>query len=420
MIVNPSIYNGFGRLNYNYDPFNQRKSAQTSPFPATKAPYTNSLANNINQAMNSAVKNFSTDFKASLTGLNAAAKDLVNAKSAVYSGRTVTENNKAFSVDSALGAKIGANTLSITQLASAQKNFSTAYAKDASELSGKGFDLTIKKGSQSKTLKLNGVDGETNGETLTRFAKTINDSKSGVTARVKEDQYGYSNLEITSNETGKESKVELSGTLAEDLKLNDKQEDGKNLEYELNGVQGTSSSNTLTQDNGRIKITAKEVTTEAQSFTVKEDASGLAKGIARFADAYNAFIDNAKANNNPLTQSIANQFESFVSKSINKMDLKGISLDENGKMTIDQKQLTKSVDTKYDDVKNDVMKFDSFAKVAERKTENMLRSPISNYMPDLSNKQNMVKPFIYNYDKSSYLNNLNSSNVQGSIIDIAL
>lgn len=419
MIVNPSIYNGTGRLNYNYDPFAERRNTSLAT-KTNKSGYTNSLTNSINQAMNSAISKFSSNFQASLSGLKNATKNLNNPNSNAYAGRTTTENSKSFSVEASAGAKIGSTALSVTQLASAQKNSSKAYASDSKEFENTSYKLTIKKDNTSKAFDFSVKSGETYSTAMNRFAEEINSSKSGVTAKVTQDQYGYSKLAIESNETGKNKGFELEGTFADTFKLNDNEEQGKDLEYEVDGEKKTSSKNAIELDGGKVKVKVQGTNEKAENFTVKEDSTGMTNALKDFAKAYNAFAEASKDSSNPLTQSISKQFKNTIDKSLKKMDIEGISLNSDGKMTIDETALAASVKENYDSVKDAVMKFDSFAKTIERKTDNVLSSPISKYMPNIDPRQNVVKPFIYNYDRSSTLNNLNSFTSQGSIIDITL
>lgn len=419
MLINPSIYNTTGRLNFNYDPFNDRRST-ASQFNVGSNRYDKSLASSINQAMNSAVTTFSKQFKSSLDGLNKAANVLSDPKGEAFQGRSATSSSKAFSVSAATGAKIESGTFAVSQMATHQKNVSTAFASNAQTHSGSSFNLNIEKGSKSTALSFKVEDGETTGSALNRFAKSINSSNVGVTARVNVDDQGYAQLNIVSNETGKDKGFKLSGSLADAFALNDKQEDGKDLAYERDGVKGTSSSNTLTFDNGKVTVKVQGTTEKTENFQVKEDPNGMTNAVKAFATAYNQFVDATKDNTNPMAKSIEKQFKNAISKSLNSMNLEGIGLDENGKMAINEKELSNAIQANQDSVKKAVMKFDSFANTIERKTENVLNSPISKYMPQMESRPNAVKPFMYNYDKLSSLNNLNTFNTQGSIIDISL
>lgn len=419
MLVNPSIYNTTGRLNFNYDPFNDRRST-ASKFNVGANRYDKSLASSINQAMNSAVSNFSKQFNESLKGLNKAANVLSDPKGEAFQSRSASSSSKAFTVTAAAGATMGTSTFAVSQMATHQKNASKAFSSTSLAHSGSSFDLKIDKGSKSTALSFKVEDGETTGTALNRFAKSINSSGIGVTARVNVDEQGYAKLNIVSNETGKDNGFKLSGTLADAFSLNDQQEEGKDLAYERDGVKGTSSSNTLTLDNGKVTVKVQGTTEDPAKFTVKEDPNGMTNAVKAFATAYNQFVDSTKDNTNPMVKSMATQFKNSIAKSLTSMNLEGIGLDKNGKMAINEKELSNAIEANQDSVKKAVVKFDSFANAIERKTENVLNSPISKYLPQMESRPTAVKPFMYNYDKSSSLNNLNTFNTQGSIIDITL
>lgn len=419
MLINPSIYNVSGRLNNNYDPFSDRRYT-ASTFKTGNFNITNSLTSSINQAMNNAVSNFSSQFNASLKGLNKAANALSDSKGQAFQGRTVENASKAFTVSAAAGAKMGANALTVSQVATKQKNTSAAVAGNEVGFSNAKFSLTVEKEGKSKTIDLTVKTGESNSAAMERFAKTINESDAGVTAKVSQDQYGYAKLELESNTTGKDKGFKVSGTLADTFKLNDNQTAGQDLVYELNGTKGTQASNTITTADKKTTINVKGTTEGAQTFTVKEDTKGMAEAVKAFANAYNEFVDATTNNNNPLVQSMAKQFKNVINKSLDKMGIEGVTLSSDGKMAVNETELNQSLQNNYDEVKNAMMKFDSFTNTIERRTETVLKSPVSNYMPEMESRRTAVKPFIYNYDKLSALNNLNNFGTQGSIIDISL
>ena len=277
MLVNPSIYNNLGRFTSNYDLLSiQRRSGSSTPYASKAAgyPYKNSLTDQINRQAYQQVSSFDTNFRTEVKNINAFAKMMSNTKSTIYNARTAVETSKSFDVSAKDGATLGQQSLKVTQLASAQKNTSAARAQN--EVLTNDFEgtLNIKQNGKTQTFNLSLKAGETAGDGYLRIAKTINQGQTGVKAEVKTDENGYARLSLTSAQTGKASSFEVTGTMADELKLNDKQEDAKNLNYEANGVKGEAETNQLSLDKGKITVDVKAVNTEAESFKIETSSRG--------------------------------------------------------------------------------------------------------------------------------------------------
>ncbi len=428
MLVNPSIYNNTGKYTSNYDllTLERRTGVSTSRSKNTSGyPYKNSLTEQINQAKYETIRKFAFNYRTDLNAVLSTVKLLANNKSTVYDDRKAVETSKAFDVKTKEGATLGKQNLKVSQLATAQVNTSTFKPKNATFENDLNGQLTISKNGKEKTLDFTLKKGESTEDGYLRLSKTINQSNAGVTAEVKSDTMGYTTLKITSNETGKEAGFKLSGTLADTLELNNKQTDGQNMTYELNGKKGESANNQLNLDDDKVQIDVKATNAEADSFEIKESSETLVNTLKEFATTMNQFVANQQDSDNPAMKAILKQMTSTVRKSIDKMDLKGIEMDQNGQMTVDETTLNKELETKGDAVKEALTAFDGFAANLTRKTEQLLKSPLGNLTPKTNNTENRtlgdsLNAYMYNYSAQSMITNLNQLNTTGSIMDIRI
>lgn len=422
MLVNPSIYNNLGRFTNNYDLLTLQKKSGSASYTAklTGYPYKNSLTEQINQQAFQKLSDFDNNFRFDLKSVLNSVKQMSNAKSDIYNSRNAVENSKAFDVSTKDGAALGKQTLKISQLATAQKNTSVAKAQNEVFDQTTNGTLSIKQNGKTQTFNLSMKEGETVEDSYLRMAKTINQGQTGVKAEVKTDENGYSRLNLTSTQTGTESTFEVSGTMAEELKLNDNQEDATNMNYELNGKAATAQTNQLKLEDGKINIAVKATNTAAETFDIEASSKGLVDTLKAFATSFNKFVEDNKGNDNPMAKSITKQLTNTVRKALDKMDIEGLNTNSDGQVVIDEAKLTKGLESNIEQVKESLSKFDSFASNLTRKTEQVLKMPLYDISPDFTNHRIPIKPYMYNYDAQSALNNISQISNPGTIMDVRI
>lgn len=420
MLVNPSIYNFLGKYNSNYDLRTlEKQNSYTSAIKAPGISYKNSLTEQINRSSLQKVSEFDASFKADLKALHSEAKKLAAADSGVYDSRKAVEQSAAFDVTAKDGATIGNFEVKIDQIATAQVNKSEAKAATSQIAQDFSGSLEIKQGQTSTKLDLSLQEGESVSESYLRIAKQINSANTGVKASVKTDDQGYSQLVLQSKETGTSAGFEVSGSFADQLKLGQNQSEAKNLKFEIDGKAQESQSNTVSLDKGKLTLTAKTVNEQAEEVDVEASSSSVVSSLKTFADSFNKFIEDQKNTDNPLTKSIIKQFTNTVSKSLDQLNLEGIEL-ESGKIKIDETKLSQAVESKTDDLKSKLTKFDSMASNLVRKTEQVLEMPLKDVSPNYSSHNYPIKAFMYNYNASFGLSNLNQLTNNGSILDFKI
>ena len=150
-------------------------------------------------------------------------------------------------------------------------------------------------------LTINGSTIDTNGKSYSDVVKEIN-KIDGVQASLVENSAGGFRISIKSSETGVANKLNLSDNAANVLfRVNETDPlilknyhvlEAQDMELRADGVNYSSSSNTITIDG--LKITATKESADS-TINIENDTSSLATQMKDFADKYNdlrAAIDN--------------------------------------------------------------------------------------------------------------------------------
>ncbi|MEN5387307.1 flagellar filament capping protein FliD [Aliarcobacter skirrowii] len=162
------------------------------------------------------------------------------------------------------------------------------------------FDgTTVTKGTlvDQGNLTINGSTIDTNGKSYSDVVKEIN-KIDGVQASLVENSAGEFRISIKSSETGLANKIDFTGSDANALSHFGYDDVANNvlkaqdMELRADGVNYSSSSNTITIDG--LKITATKESADS-TINIENDTSSLATQMKDFADKYNdlrAAIEN--------------------------------------------------------------------------------------------------------------------------------
>jgi flagellar hook-associated protein 2 len=182
------------------------------------------------------------------------------------------------SATTSTGAAVGGHEIEVTQLAnSAQRSFTFASPASAETLSIDGHEFTVKAGETAKEL-----------------ANAINSSNSAtVYAAVLEDGTMVLSDRATGN-TGSEF-IKVSGAGAMLTEKPETAKEGKNAEYSIDGVKGSSSSNTVTNAIPGVTLTLSGLTTTGP-VTIDVQAPGpsvsaVESQVQSFVKLYNSTVE---------------------------------------------------------------------------------------------------------------------------------
>ncbi|HEY0905581.1 MAG TPA: flagellar filament capping protein FliD [Methylophilus sp.] len=266
-------------------------------------------------------------FQTTLDKLSTASK--FTAQSATLSdttGATATADGTAIN---------GSYSIAVSQLASAQKLASAAYASSL-DVVGSGtltisFGTTTPSGFTANASKSDltiSIDSSNN--TLAGIRDAINAKGASVTASIVNDGTG-NRLVITSKETGEQNSLKISvadsdgnatdasglSALAYDPQATSG--NGKNMTQlvaaqnallQVDGLSISKSSNTLSDVIQGVTLNLKSVTSAATTLTVDTDTTAIQSAVQGFVDAYNSlntslrnltkFVEAGSSSNGPL------------------------------------------------------------------------------------------------------------------------
>lgn len=182
-----------------------------------------------------------------------------------------------FSVKASSSAVNGVFSVTVDQIATNQRVMS-----DKQEEGALGIETTANINGNELTI--------TNDMSLRDIAKELNSGEFGVSAIVLDGQ-----LVLTSNETGSGQIIEFEGELWDQLGITDNGvikneiQEGKDAIYSINGVQMTSSSNTVSTLDG-VEITLLQETSKPITMEVDKNVENIVEKTKEMIDSYNEII----------------------------------------------------------------------------------------------------------------------------------
>jgi len=220
--------------------------------------------------------------KSSLISLSFAAEEF--ALPSLFEGVQTASSSEPARVSATItgGAGIGGYQLEVTQLAnSAQRTFAFASPAGEDTVTIDGREYTLKAGATAKDLasKING------------------DSKGTVYAAVEGKEETIVLSSRTTGATGPEfiKVADPGGALTEKAGT---AKEGKNAEYKIDGVEGSSASNTVTEAIAGVSLTFSALTTAgAVTIAVQPPAPNLKTIEAKleaFVNAYNKTVEEVQ------------------------------------------------------------------------------------------------------------------------------
>ena len=348
-----------------------------------------------------------------------------------------SSNTDLLSLTSAGSSAVaGSHTVSITQLAQTSSNVSTVIPSASDTLTG---TVTI----QGKTF-----DTQANGNnTLTGLASAINSAAIGVTASVITDPSG-SRLSIVSGTSGAAGQLETittnaladGGTSITFPGPPNSGQQGQDAQITVDGVQVTSPSNTVT---GAISGVTFQLLSSASPNTniqvqVTDNTTDIGTAVSNFVSAYNTVVKdiNTEETNSstgtapallgsPILAQLQSQltgalFGGSASGSINNLGQLGISMNNDGTLTLNSDTLNSALSSNLSDVTGFFQNSGSFGQKLSTAVNN-LGTQAPNGVIFLAQQQNAAQEKALNEDitnenallsaqKTQLTNELNTAN----------
>ncbi|MBS1820890.1 MAG: flagellar filament capping protein FliD, partial [Acidobacteria bacterium] len=331
----------------------------------------------IEQAVETPWKNQLTALKAQDTALSGLGADLSTLSTALqaltdFSGvfaskQGSSSDTNVVALSSATpAAAAGSHSILVNSLAQTSSTYSAAIANASDTLSG---TLTIQVGSGAQQSIT--IDSSSN--TLTSLAAAINAASMGVRASVITDTSG-SRLSLVSATSGAAGQITLGGTLTDTSTAStvafQQGQQGKDASLNIDGLDVTTSSNTVSNVIPGVTFQLLSTSGSAQPVQVQitNNNSSIEQAMSTLVTAYNAVVTDIKtqegkdSNGNaqplygdPTLALIQNQLSTALlggaaSGSISNLSQLGLSVGQDGKLTLDTGSLQASLNANFSDV----------------------------------------------------------------------
>ncbi|HYV15178.1 MAG TPA: flagellar filament capping protein FliD [Conexibacter sp.] len=231
------------------------------------------------QTLTQARQTLLQDFQTRLRSVESAAQGLRSVTLWAQTQAVESSDPTKVVASSATGAGIGGYQVEVSQLAnSAQRTFTFASPASAGSITIDGHATAVAAGA-SITDVVTAINSDTN---ATVYAAATDSGTLVLSSRQTGDTGG-----------GYIAVTDPTGALTEQAA---KARQGKDAQFTVDGVAGTSSSNTVTSAIAGVKLTLKGVTTTTGALTITvdppaADPDAIKQKLQAFVDVYNSTVD---------------------------------------------------------------------------------------------------------------------------------
>ncbi len=297
--------------------------------------------------------------------------------------RTVQSSNSTKAVGQALAqATIRSYSLETDRLSSAKTLQSDVLdSSDTTALSADTHSFTMTVDDIDYTVSVEVESGDTNKEVLDQLARAIGSVSSDIDAVVSESERPvYSTLpgnltekvaylSVGTSMSGSSPEFSLadtgSGTIIETLQLDRSVSRGGSARYALEGFSGTTDTDTVSADNGKLSIQLLDTTGERVTLRVEAALGPVVQSVTNTVSAYNNFISWLGNNSDTIDP----ELQAGLTRELNAraLDLQQIGLDvtSGGKIRITD-QFASAVNTDISTVRETLLGNDGlFTEIAK-------------------------------------------------------
>lgn len=338
------------------------------------------------QSQASALNTLSTD----LSNLSSDA-DALNDYTGAFAARSATSSNSSVVTGSATsGATVADHTVTVTNLASAASYYSTTKVATGDTALTGGGTLSIQVGNgTTQTVDLGTYD------TLNQVASQINGLSAGVTASVVNDSSGAI-LSVVGNNTGTANDVSLTTSSGAALSFT-QTSSGKDASFTVDGIPLTSATNQVTGVIPNVSFQLVGTSSSPVDVSIGADTDSASQAISSFVNDYNTLIsalnsqfsyDSSTDSAGPLAddsvvQELQEQMLQAISGStsssgsITDLSSLGITMNDDGTLSLDSSTLSSALSSNFSDVQNFL-----------QNTSNGFALNVSNLLTNLTNATN--------------------------------
>lgn len=292
----------------------------------------------------------------------------LNSLSGPLSARDVTSSDSsAVTATAASGTTTGSHQITVSNLATTGSWYSSEASSATASLASGSFTITTASGATATITTGSGGDA-----TLNAVASDINSQSLGVTASVVTDASG-SRLSLVSNSSGSAADFSVTAGTGSTLSFTQAQQ-GLNASLTVDGVPVSSASNTVTGaiSGVTLQLLSPVASTTPVDLSVQTDTSQISSAINQFVSDYNSAIgllnaqftfSTSSSSEGPLASdsTVRSLQEALMgiasysgsgSGSVQSLNGLGITLNEDGTLSVDSTTLNSVLANDPTDVQN--------------------------------------------------------------------
>jgi len=329
----------------------------------------------------------------------------LNSITGPLSAMTVSSSDSSVATASAAsGSTAGNHVVVVNSLATTASWVSGEFSSSSTDLPSGSFTITT--GSGATTITTDGT------ESLSSVASQINGDNLGVTANVITDANG-SRLEIVANSTGSAANFTVSGSSGYGFT---QAVTGANASLSIDGVSVSSASNTVSGIIPGVTLNLVSANPNEQvSLGVSPDTSQITSAINQFVTDYNTLasdlstqftFSSGTSSEGPLaTDSTVRNLQSVVldaldytyapssgTTTIPNLTALGITVDNNGQLSVDSTTLQNALSNNFSDVQNFFQgsALNGFANTLDQQLTSFLSPSDGAFTVDLNNMNSEI------------------------------
>lgn len=331
------------------------------------------------------------DFTNAVQSTRQTAGSLLKAKADVFQAKSVTSSDGAVSGIAKSAAQPVQHNVTISALASAQRNEGQKFsASSVSQVKSGSYTLGFTRGKEAeKQISVMVSLTDNNEQALGKFAAAINKGELGLKAEVKKAA-GQVYLDIQAEKTGIQNAFavrDISGDSAAKFKLDNVAQQAKDAEYTVDGVGSHSDQNQVSIAGGDVTLQLHKVTDAPVKVAVVRNEIQTTQLVEKMVDAYNqlreilqtedAFTTRAQR----LTKNLPGVLQDRGRQELRNI---GITLEAGtGRLNLDQARLNKALREEPDKVERALAGAAGLAKGIDKWARNIQVNPVSAYIrPD--------------------------------------
>jgi flagellar hook-associated protein 2 len=341
-----------------------------------------------------------------ITSLGNAASALSDPLGALAAEAATSSNSSVVNATATGTAATGSHTITVTSLATTSSYYTNEPSTSSSTITPGSFQIQV--GSNAPVT----VTVDSTNNTLSQLAASINNQNAGVSASVIQDSNGY-RLALVSNNSGAPGDITVSGNTT-GLTFT-KAVTGTNASLVVDGVPISSASNTVSNVISGVTLNLGSPSPNTPvTVNVSPDTTQATTAINNFVSAYNTVVGDINSQFNvasdgsgggPLEadnslSDVQNLLLNAISYSVSGNDgivnlaSIGISLNNDGTLSVDNGVLSSALSSNYSAV------------------QNLLQNTTNGFAQNLTNVINTIT------DPASGILTLDAQNIQSSAQDL--